>query len=129
MTPTDLSEIKDRLATHAFTQKDTAPDTILTADGGPSQALMAYRAKHNLTLDWIVTGEGPQHRQTELDLSDVTEGLTFLHALLQGLDILIGEAQDCRKASNAIYALSQEVVAKGDRILGDTETIRRRIGQ
>lgn len=56
-------------------------------------------------------------------LPDIHERLTFMRGLLQGLDHLIGEFTNGSEASNAAYALSQEIIAKNDGIVADIEAL------
>ena len=49
------------------------------------------------------------------NLSDCQRDATFLHGLLQGLEILIEQsAGDASPAGNAAYSLASEVVAKSE---------------
>lgn len=59
----DLTQTHARLADFAATVGDTPPATILDQDGGFSDALRQFRQRHDLTLDWIIAGEGPQFRR------------------------------------------------------------------
>jgi hypothetical protein len=57
-------------------------------------------------------------------ISDCATDATFLHGLLQGLEILISESNSCASpASNAAYALVNELVAKADRLTHALEAI------
>ncbi len=62
MTKEEIAAVIDRLTRHAAENKDIAPKSILSRDGGPSMDLIAYCDRHNLTLDWAVLGEGRKHR-------------------------------------------------------------------
>ncbi len=117
----DLDQTEFRLSQFAKDAGDTAPKPILSEDGAPSRAVMDYCDKHNLTLDWALLGESPVHRRPKAPkLSDVEDDAIFLHGLLQGLEILICEAESVSSpASNGAHALAQEVIQKSDRLLLD----------
>ncbi len=121
----DLKEIKARLDLFAKDVDDTAPSTALSVDGGPSPELLAYCDKHGLTLDWALLGTGPIHRRPKAPLlADIEFDAIFLHGLLQGLDILICEADNCSSpASNATHALGQEVIMKCERLAEDLSSL------
>ncbi|WP_340250904.1 hypothetical protein [Sulfitobacter pontiacus] len=121
----DLKEIKARLDLFAKDVDDTAPSTALSVDGGPSAELLEYCDKHGLTLDWALLGTGPVHRKPKTPLlADIEFDAIFLHGLLQGLDILICEADSCASpASNATHALGQEVIMKCDRLVEDLSSL------
>ncbi|WP_386682988.1 hypothetical protein [Loktanella sp. R86503] len=54
---------------------------------------------------------------------------TFLHGLLQGLEILISESNsNSSPASNAAYALVHELIGKADRLTLDLEGLDRKEG-
>lgn len=130
MQTSELNTINTRLGVFAHSVGDTPPATLIGPQGEPSQDVLTFCKTHNLTLDWAFLGQGPQFRTPQKTLRDVEEDLTFLHALLQGLDALI---DDCTSGSsptsNAAYALSQEVVAKCDGILTDVGNLQRRAQQ
>ncbi|WP_386684179.1 hypothetical protein [Loktanella sp. R86503] len=53
---------------------------------------------------------------------------TFLHGLLQGLEILISEStSNSSPASNAAYALVNELIGKADRLTRDLESLERKV--
>ena len=57
---------------------------------------------------------------TAKTLSACQRDATFLHGLLQGLEILIEQsAGDASPAGNAAYSLASEVVAKSDSLAAD----------
>lgn len=110
----DIVKTEFRLSDFAKTAGDEAPTPILSKDGAPSREVMEYCNKHNLTLDWALLGESPVHRRPKAPkLSDVEVDAIFLHGLLQGLGLLIDEAQCVSSpASNATTALAEEVIKK-----------------
>ncbi|NUB42862.1 hypothetical protein GEU84_000560 [Fertoebacter nigrum] len=60
-------------------------------------------------------------------LSDCSTTATFLHGLLQGLQILLEEAHagnPATPASNACTALADEMVAKASRLVNDLERVQ-----
>ncbi len=117
----DLEYIKFRLNRFAESVGDTAPSPILNADDAPSREIMDYCDKHNLTLDWALLGEDPVHRKPKAPkLDDIEYDAIFLHGLLQGLALLIDEAEsNSSPASNAAHALAQEVIGKSERLAAD----------
>ena len=121
----DLETIRFRLNHFAESAGDNAPSTILSADGAPSREIMEYCDKHNLTLDWALLGNGPTHRKPKAPLlADVEFDAIFLHGLLQGLDLLISEAESkSSPASNAAHALAQEVIVKSERLAADLSSL------
>ena len=112
----DIVKTEFRLSDFAKTAGDEAPTPILSKDGAPFLLLTLTnsRNKHNLTLDWALLGESPVHRRPKAPkLSDVEVDAIFLHGLLQGLGLLIDEAQCVSSpASNATTALAEEVIKK-----------------
>jgi len=127
MQASELNTINTRLGVFAQTMGDTPPAAIIGPQGEPTLDLMAYRAKHGLSLDWIVLGEGPQYRaRPTASASDLAYDATFLHGLLQGLDHLIDDLSantENNAVSNAVVALSQEVLTKSDVLLRGIETL------
>lgn len=117
----DLETIRFRLGQFAKKAGDIAPSLILNADGAPSREIMNYCDKHNLTLDWALLGEDPVYRRPKApNPADVEHDAIFLHGLLQGLELLISEAEAVSSpASNAAHALAQEVIKKSDRLSVD----------
>ena len=76
-----LNTINTRLGAFAQAMGDTPPAAIIGPQGEPTLDLLAYRAKHGLSLDWIVLGEGPQYRtRPTAKASDLAYDATFLHA-------------------------------------------------
>ena len=65
--PLDLNAVQCRLNAHAARRQVSPPETLLDADGGPSQSILDYCDVHDLTLDWVYTGrqsgrcEGERH--------------------------------------------------------------------
>lgn len=59
----ELCEITDRLTEFAAKVGDTAPAAIMAPDGALSDEMKSFRKRHNLTLDWIITGEGAKYRR------------------------------------------------------------------
>ncbi|MFT6675921.1 MAG: hypothetical protein ACJAVM_002118 [Sulfitobacter sp.] len=127
MQTSELNTINTRLRAFAQAMGDTPPAAIIGPQGEPTPDLMAYRAKHGLSLDWIVLGEGPQYRtRPTASATDLAYDATFLHGLLQGLDYLIDELSaktENNAVSNAVVALSQEVLTKSDVLLRGIETL------
>lgn len=125
MQASELSTINTRLGAFAQAMGDTPPAAIIGPKGEPTPDLMAYRAKHGLSLDWIVLGEGPQYRtRPTASATDLAYDATFLHGLLQGLDHLINDMPTSSSPiSNAATALSQEVIAKAGRIVSGIEAL------
>lgn len=121
----DLETIRFRLDQFAESAGDTAPSVILSADGAPSREIIDYCDKHHLTLDWALLGNGPTHRKPKAPLlADVEFDAIFLHGLLQGLDLLISEAESkSSPASNAAHALAQEVIVKSERLAADLSSL------
>lgn len=56
---TNQQEIRDRLNEFAEFSKTKAPKKILDKDGVPTAEILAYCDKHDLSLDWLLLGEGP----------------------------------------------------------------------
>lgn len=125
MQASELNTINTRLGAFAQAMGDTPPAAIIGPKGEPTPDLMAYRAKHGLSLDWIVLGEGPQYRaRPTANATDLAYDATFLHGLLQGLDHLINDMPtENSSVSNATIALSQEVLTKADVLLRGIETL------
>lgn len=119
----DIESARHRLAVYAQTARVAPPTELVSEDGAPSPSLLTFCEEQQLTLDWALLGHQPMHRPADDDLSSIAERLTFLHALLQGLDHLIGEREVAGPTSNAAYALSQEVVSKCDGILSSVEEL------
>lgn len=61
----DLTPINTRLAKFAESVGDTPPTTIIDQDGAPSAALMEFRKRHDLTLDWMILGRSPKYCRTD----------------------------------------------------------------
>ena len=59
----DLTPINARLKAFAESVGDEPPAAIIKQDGSPSAALMDFRNRHGLTLDWMITGTGMQFRR------------------------------------------------------------------
>jgi len=121
----DQNKIAARLNAFAKDANDTAPSSALSDDGAPSPELMAYCDKHGLTLDWALLGASPTHRKPKAPrLADIELDAIFLHGLLQGLDILICEAESTSSpATNATHALGQEVIKKCEQLAGDLSSL------
>ena len=121
----DQKQTEIRLNQFAENAGDTAPSPILSKDGAPSGEVMDYCDKHNLTLDWALLGASPVHRKPKAPrIADIEFDAIFLHGLLQGLDILIGEAEsNSSPASNATHAHAREVIHKSERLAADLSNL------
>ena len=121
----DHNQTKLRLNQFAKNAGDTAPSAFLSNDGAPSREVMDYCDKHNLALDWVLLGASPVHRKPKAPrIADIEFDAIFLHGLLQGLDILIGEAEsNSSPASNATHALAREVIHKCERLAADLSNL------
>lgn len=48
-----------RLRAHAKNHSDTAPRKIFSTEGLINDDVLAYCARHQLTITWLLTGESP----------------------------------------------------------------------
>lgn len=117
----DLENIRFRLNEQAEKSGDQVPEPILSADGAPSRETMAFCNKHSLTLDWVILGAEPVYRKSKTPaLCDIEYDAITLHALLEGLDLLMSEAEsNASPASNAAHVLAQQVIDKCARLAED----------
>lgn len=114
----DLKPAQDRIAGFAAARGVMAPDPLTDPDGSPSAALKAFCKAQNVTLDWALLGEGPvKHGRRAKPMADLLFDAVYLHGILQGIDHLLfdmpGEAS---ALSNSLTAISNEAVAKADRL-------------
>ncbi len=115
-----MKDALSRLQNFALMAQEQAPALIDGADGEPSPAFLDYCSKHNLSLDWVICGEGEMRRREAPNLATIETDATFLHGLLQGVCVLVDTLNhSASPTSNALNALTDEVVQKADRLLSD----------
>ena len=114
MNANELNATAIRLQFVADQNGTTSPKTVLSPDGGPSPELLAFCQENNLTLDYAILGEGAVHRKEPQK------------ATLAGAEeeLLVGEAETTSSpASNAAYALANEVIVKCDKLLANISAL------
>ena len=62
MTKGQIAAAMSRLEGHAEDRGDIPPKCIVARDRGPSMDLLAYCARHDLSLDWALLGKQPENR-------------------------------------------------------------------
>ncbi|WP_299970183.1 hypothetical protein [uncultured Roseobacter sp.] len=60
----DADAIKARISAHCDAAGVDVPENIMTANGQVSKSLFEFAKKANLSLDWLISGTGPQQRHT-----------------------------------------------------------------
>lgn len=119
----DLQDAEERLATLAK-ERGVAPPPMIKEDGAPSSEFMAFCKEYGLTLDYIITGEGPKYRSNEHrnptpksapTLDDIHYKAVLLSGFLENLAVLQNSGD------GDMSAMVEIATERGDQLVRDIE--------
>ncbi|KAA9006652.1 hypothetical protein [Histidinibacterium aquaticum] len=95
----DLTEVRARLEQFADWTNTTAPETILDKDGAPTDELLDYSRKEEMSLDWLFAGDvkplALAHREKHWAMSPwVVRQRVELMASIAGIEPVAIETED-----------------------------------